>query len=109
MLQQLTATQLAEWEAYNALEPIGEERADYRISFLSSLIVNLAIRALGKRGDKLTEVKDFVFEWDPEKHKPKQMNIDQFKAVFHEIASSTKTKQDNENKRRRRRPPRLKK
>lgn len=109
MLQKLTARQLAEWEAYNVLEPIGEERSDFRISYLLSTIVNLAIRALGKQGAKLTSVEDFAFKWDPKEHVKPQMNVEQFKAVFQEIASTSNKREKNENKRRRKRPPRLKK
>ena len=107
-MQQLNARQLAEWEAYNTMEPIGEERSDFRISFLSSLITNLVIRALGKKGAKLTNVKDFVFKWDSKEEAKPQMKVEQFKAVFHQIASIANTNKDIKNKMRRTTPPRSK-
>jgi hypothetical protein len=54
---------LSEWEAYDRLDPIGKWRDDFRMSFLASLITNLMIRAYGKKGARLTEVKDFLLDW----------------------------------------------
>ena len=69
MYEQLTARQLTEWELYNRIDPIGEERSDFRMSYMASLITNLVISSMGKKGTKLTNIKDFLLEWD---EKPKQ-------------------------------------
>jgi len=37
----LTASQIAEWEAYNTIDPIGGDRDDYRFALLGSFIANL--------------------------------------------------------------------
>ena len=63
---------MAEWEAFNVLEPIGEERRDYRFSYLMSTISNIAISAFGGKNPKLTKVQDFEFMWDGKKQKPSQ-------------------------------------
>ena len=57
---------MSEWEAYDRLEPIGEERIELYFASLCSLISNVSIRALGKKGTKLTSPLDFVFKWDAE-------------------------------------------
>lgn len=41
MLAGMTSRQMAEWRAFGALEPIGDERADYRMAYALSVIVNL--------------------------------------------------------------------
>ena len=41
MLAGISSRQLAEWMAYAAVEPFGEERADYRLAYALSVIVNL--------------------------------------------------------------------
>lgn len=41
MLAHISSRQLAEWVAYAAVEPFGEERADYRIAYALSVIVNM--------------------------------------------------------------------
>lgn len=89
-MRELTTSQLAEWGAYNRLEPIGENRADYRISYLSSLLTNLVIKALGKQGAKLTSVKDFLFKWDVEGEVKPQQSVEAMKSVFLSLASASK-------------------
>ena len=41
MLGQMTSRQLAEWMAYDRLEPFGELRADYRNGILASMLAGL--------------------------------------------------------------------
>ena len=41
MLEGLTSRQVAEWQAYSAVEPFGEDRADYRLAHALAVIVNL--------------------------------------------------------------------
>lgn len=43
MLQRLTSRELAEYMAYDRLEPIGEARADLRAGILASTFVNHSI------------------------------------------------------------------
>jgi len=41
LLGRMTSRQLAEWMAYAAVEPFGEDRADFRVGHALSVIVNL--------------------------------------------------------------------
>ena len=64
---------MAEWEAFNKIEPIGEERRDYRFSYLMTVISNIAISAFGGKGkSKMTKVSDFEFLWDTTRPKEAQ-------------------------------------
>lgn len=67
MLDELTAEQLAEWEAFDKIDPIGDWRGDYHAALLSSVLTNLVIQVHGKSGAKLTELMDFMPNWDGEK------------------------------------------
>lgn len=58
-LSELTAAQLAEWEAFYALEPWGELRADLRAAKLVAAIFNCA---LGRTKNTPTITPAVVFE-----------------------------------------------
>jgi len=88
----LTASQLIEWEAYDTLEPIGEWRADYRISFLASLLTNLVIQTMGKKGAKLTKIEDFLFDWDGSVADSKKQTPKQMKDILMAIVNKNKKK-----------------
>lgn len=60
----LTAEQLMEWEAYDRLEPIGDERIELHIAVLCATVTNLFKRALGTKGTKLSSPLDFLICWD---------------------------------------------
>lgn len=60
----MTSKQLAEWEAYDRLEPIGDWRGDYRMSFIVSTLWNIVVRLYGRKDAKLTKPKDFYPRWD---------------------------------------------
>ena len=81
---------MAEWYAYDRLDPIGEARDDFRMSYLASTITNLAISINGKKGAKLTNVKDFLLDWDVSKPKETQ-SIEDMKRVFAGIAATSKS------------------
>lgn len=91
MLDVLTSKQLSEWQAYDRLDPIGSKGDDYRMAYLSSLIVNIAIQRFGKEGAQLTEVNDFIPEWDGEKSEENNLD-DKIKTVMVGIANSLKNK-----------------
>ena len=80
MYEQLTARQLAEWEAYNRVDPIGTERDDFRMAFLAMTITNVAIGALGSKGAKMAKLEDFMPIWDSKaKH---EQSSDQMKNIL---------------------------
>ena len=69
--------------AYDQIDPLGSWRQDYRFSFLSSLLTNIAIRSHGEKGAKLTTVKDFMFVWDPaEQAQQKEDELEKMKAIL---------------------------
>jgi len=41
MLAGMSSRQMAEWRAFGSLEPIGDERADFRMAYALSVIVNM--------------------------------------------------------------------
>jgi len=41
MLAGMSSRQMAEWRAFGSLEPMGEERADFRMAYALSVIVNM--------------------------------------------------------------------
>jgi hypothetical protein len=55
MLEGLTSRQVAEWQAFSAVEPFGEDRADYRVAYALAVIVSLL---KGKDGPPVS-VADF--------------------------------------------------
>ena len=65
MLAELTAEQLDEWKAYDALDPVGEIRQDLRFATLWSRIFNLTIAILTPKGQKpdTTTPADFMPKW----------------------------------------------
>ena len=70
-------------------------------------MTNLAIRINGKKGAKLTEVKDFILDWDASKPKGTQ-SIEDMKRVFMSIAAVS-SKKDNRALDRKRIPKSLRK
>lgn len=80
----MTAQQLAEWEAYNQIDPIGKWRdSDFGWAYLASEIENI-FRLLTKEKGKtveLTTVLDYLPDWQGKKKKPKQ-SVEDMKAAF---------------------------
>lgn len=68
--EKIDSREFAWWAAYNQVEPFGEERADYRIAILCSVVAN----AHETRKGKIHRVKDFMPQFGPrEKQSPEQM------------------------------------
>ncbi len=86
----MTSEQLAEWEAYNRLEPIGDERIEFSLAMISSVLTNIAIAALGKPGAKQTTPLDFLPKWDAKeetKPKTKKQSVEEMKEILKTIAT----------------------
>lgn len=92
MLEQLTATQLAEWEEYSKIEPIGSYKHDFELGYVLSTITNLFISAYGKKGTAHTKPEDFVIEWDTTK-KPKQQSVQDMKSAMMALVRSQSGKE----------------
>ena len=92
MLDELTSIQLSEWQVYDRLEPIGEDRADYRIAALSSLVMNIARAYSGMKGE-MTTPDMFMLEWDKdlneedEPRRPTQQSVEEQERIWLAIAS----------------------
>jgi hypothetical protein len=94
-LKSLTAKQLAEWEEYSKIDPIGKWREDYRLAYLAMLITNLTIQVHGKRGAQLAKFEDFLLEWDSEGTKTtstKQQSVEDMRSVLMSLAASQNKK-----------------
>jgi len=87
----LTSRQISEWEAYDRLDPIGRWRDEFGMASLQSVITNLAISVHGKKGSKMTEIKDFMPEWDLTAPKEiKTQSIEDMKKVFQDLVKTNK-------------------
>lgn len=84
-MDQLTSTQLSEWEAYDKIDPIGTWREDFRMAYICSVISNLAISIHGKRGAKGRTAIDFMPEWDKVETEPVKQSVEEMKAVLLEV------------------------
>jgi hypothetical protein len=93
----LTSLQISEWQAFDRIYPIGEDRADYRISYLSSLITNLFIQVYGKTGAKLTLPSEYEFKWgEAAEEESRQKNIESIKHFLMSFASSQNRRVEKE-------------
>ena len=92
-MEQLTAKQLAEWEAYNNIDPVGEWRNDFKFSYMASIISNLMIQAYGKKGSKMTKIEDFQLQWDTgAETESKQQSVEEMKNILLSLAASQNKK-----------------
>jgi hypothetical protein len=73
---QLSATQIAEWEAFDKLEPIGKLRDDYRTALLCTLIANM----FSNKKSKPAKLTDFLLQWD--KKPKKRQTIEEMKSML---------------------------
>lgn len=67
LLDELSSAQLAEWEAYSQIEPIGSEwRADWRNALLCTVITNLfkSFSATKHSTPTWSTVDEFMPPWD---------------------------------------------
>ena len=62
LLDDLSNTQLMEWRAFDAMEPIGEYRNDYMMGQLTALVYNLAQSIHGKKNsvNEPLRTEDFI-------------------------------------------------
>jgi len=93
--------QLAEWEVYNRINPIGTKRIDYLFAAMCSVITNnikAGVAAFGgkkSKKPKMTRPEDFLPMWDAgnkEQREPKKQSVEQMKRILMGIASSQNRK-----------------
>ena len=66
-MENLSARQLAEWQAYAELEPFGERRADYRaasIAYQVGILQQLVVSVAGGKRGKPPKFGDYLLEFD---------------------------------------------
>jgi Protein of unknown function (DUF4035) len=68
MLAKITGKQLAEWQAYDRLDPFGYERLDLHAGIIASTDANIN---RGKKGTAY-EVSDFMPHFGPRKRKTRE-------------------------------------
>jgi Protein of unknown function (DUF4035) len=94
LLDQLTGIQLAEWEAYDKLDPIGSWRGDFQMACLASIVTNIAISVHNKQGSKFTTPNDFMPDWSGERDEEEQpiQSLEEMKAILLDIAGAQNRK-----------------
>jgi hypothetical protein len=100
-LEQLTARQIAEWEAYHELEPFGDWKHDFELSYLLSVMTNLFLGAYGKKSARLTKPEDFLIKWgDAAKEDMKQQTPEDMKQFMLSFMKAHNAKVDQKIKKR---------
>jgi hypothetical protein len=56
---------VAEWRAYNRLEPVGQTQIVYMLAMFTSTVVNIARRVWGRKNVKMTQASDYIPKWGP--------------------------------------------
>jgi hypothetical protein len=92
LLERLTARQLAEWEEYSKLDPIGEWKHDFELAYLLSVITNLFIGVHAKKGAKMTKPEEFLIKWDNSMQEEKQQSIAEMRNVLMALATTQNKK-----------------
>lgn len=83
LLDYLTSDQVAEWEAYDRLEPIGGFRQDYRFAQVCHLIYELAQSVYGKKDKRQRSHPMDFMPWGPsERAQPKKQTAEEIKTAL---------------------------
>jgi hypothetical protein len=77
MLEEMTSSEVADWMAYERLEPWGEERADLRTGILASLVANVT---RGK-DQKAYGPVDFMPDFEPKEESEGKGQLEQHDLV----------------------------
>jgi hypothetical protein len=84
LLGSLDAVDIAEWMAFDRIEPFGEERADLRMAIVACTIAN----ANRGKGQKAFKVDDFMPKFEPRK----KQTVTQMGRMLGLIAAANKKK-----------------
>jgi hypothetical protein len=98
-LDQITSSQLSEWEAYDKIDPIGKWRDEYSFAVLDSLIVNIVSRLYAKKGHTPKEVlpTEFMPNWSGEKKIARRQSVEEMKQALLSLAKSVNKRVDGKN------------
>jgi hypothetical protein len=80
LLTTLDSGELAEWVAFDSLEPVGEYRADFRAGMLASLFAN-ANKAKGAKTLSPGDFMPFIEKEEPDVHESEQSVIERFRVL----------------------------
>ena len=78
---------MAEWRAYDQIEPIGGYREDYRMAQVCLMLHNLIQMQRGDGNWEKADLNDFML-WGPETRAPatdKRQSVEEMKAVLSAI------------------------
>ena len=101
LLDKLNSYQISEWEAFNYLDPIGDERSDIHMAILATTIFNLAVDIHAKKGTKHREITEYLPKWgsNGEDEVVKQ-SVDEMKNILLSFAKSHNKKLEKSKPRR---------
>lgn len=83
------------------IDPIGSWRGDFRMAFLSALMMNIATGIHGKKGAKTLTPIDFMPDWSGNgKKEPQKQSVEQMKEFLMNFANvhNKRIKQQNDRK-----------
>lgn len=96
----LNGDQLVEWEAFNAIDPIGSYKQDFQFAQLCTLVFEVAQAFSSSSKTRTTKILDFMPWWflqylekpsKGEKPAPRQ-SVEEMKKVLLDIVSRSKKK-----------------
>jgi hypothetical protein len=83
LLDSLTGNQVAEWEAYDRLEPIGGFRQDYRFAQVCHLIFEIAESLYGRKGQRRKSTPwDFMPWGDHAEGRVRKQSVEELKRAL---------------------------
>lgn len=90
LLDNLTSSQISEWQAYDRIEPIDMEKFGWAI--LCSVVSNIAISVYGKKGAKYTKPADFIPQYNLSEDKSEEQTVEEQKEILMRMVSLQKGK-----------------
>ena len=94
----MTSEQISEWKAYEALEPFGEWRDDYRIAQLCTLILNITQSIWGGQKRVRFKIEDFMLQYqldniEKEVENVEKQSVEEMRQVLLGIAGQFKKRE----------------
>lgn len=88
LLEDLSAKQVTEWEAYNRIQPVGARRSDFYFSYLMTAVHNIAVGFSGNKNAKQFKIEDFIPNWTGIEEEPEVMPVDAMKQFWIDFAET---------------------
>jgi len=90
MMLYMSSSDVAEWIAYNRIEPFGEERADLRAGMIASPLINIQL----KKGATPTKPSQWLLDTGP----PEDMDPEDMKQVLKSYTASRRARREKAEK-----------